>query len=42
VSDEPTAGADRKRDLRALSKIGLLVQPKCLVHIQAATTNQQF
>jgi hypothetical protein len=36
VSNEPTTAAERKRDLHALSKIGLLVQPKCLVHLQDA------
>jgi hypothetical protein len=44
VSTEPAAGdtgaADRKRDLRALSKIGLLVRPKCPVHPQAVETTK--
>jgi hypothetical protein len=40
VSNEPTTATERKRDLRALNKIGLLVQPKRLVHLQAAETTK--
>ncbi|KAK9707672.1 hypothetical protein QE152_g27716 [Popillia japonica] len=31
---------DRKRDEKALSKIGLLVQPQCLEHLQHAKTTK--
>jgi hypothetical protein len=38
VSTRPDGAANRKRDTRALSKIGLLVQPQCLVHLEDAET----
>jgi hypothetical protein len=38
VSTRPDGAARRKRDTRALSKIGLVVQPQCLVHLEAAET----
>ncbi|KAK9730969.1 hypothetical protein QE152_g14040 [Popillia japonica] len=34
------ATTDRKRDARALSKIGLLVQPQCLVYLQNVKTTK--
>jgi hypothetical protein len=37
---EPAGAVDRKYDSRALSKIGLLVQPQCLVHLQGAETTK--
>jgi hypothetical protein len=33
---EPAGAADRKRDSCALGKIGLLMQPQCLVYLQGA------
>jgi hypothetical protein len=41
VSTRPDCAANRKRDTRALGKIGLLVQPQCLVHLEACFRKQQ-
>ncbi|KAK9731515.1 hypothetical protein QE152_g13584 [Popillia japonica] len=38
IPSEGEATAGRKRDTKALNKIGLLVQPQCLIHLQNAKT----
>jgi hypothetical protein len=37
-SIRPDTAANKKRDARALSKIGLLAQPQCLVYVKDAET----
>jgi hypothetical protein len=37
---EPAGAVDRKHNSRVLSKIGLLMQPQCLVHLQGAETTK--
>jgi hypothetical protein len=38
TSIRPDIAASKKRDTRALSKIGLLLQPQCLVYVEDAET----
>jgi hypothetical protein len=38
VSTRLDGAANRKRDTRDLSKIGLFIQPQCLVHLEGAET----
>jgi hypothetical protein len=38
TSIRPDNAANRKRDARAISKIGLLLQPQCLVYLEGAET----